>query len=30
MLVWACMDNGRKQNSQKSTMYKFGNNESER
>ena len=30
MLVWACTENGRKQNSQQSSMYKFGNKESER
>ena len=29
-LVWACTENGRKQNSQKSIIYEFGNNEAER
>jgi len=27
---WACTENGRKQNSQKSTIYEFGNNKIER
>jgi len=26
MMVWACVENGRKQNSQKSIIYEFGNN----
>jgi hypothetical protein len=30
MLVWACTENGRKQNSQKGSIYEFGNNEAER
>jgi hypothetical protein len=25
MLLWACTENGRKQNSQKSIIYEFGN-----
>ena len=29
-LVWACTENGRKQNSQKSFKYEFGNNKAER
>ena len=29
MLVWACSENGRKQNSQKSIKYEFGNNRAE-
>ena len=29
-LVWACTENGRKQNSQKSTIYEFGNKTIER
>jgi hypothetical protein len=29
-LVWACIENGRKQNSQKSIIYEFGNNKAER
>jgi hypothetical protein len=30
MLVWACMENGRKQNSQKSIIFEFGSNKAER
>ena len=30
MLVWACTENGRKQNSQKDIIYEFENNKSER
>jgi len=30
LLVWACTENGRKQNSQKSIIYEFGNNKIER
>jgi len=30
MLVWASTKNGRKQNSQTSTIYEFGNNKAER
>ena len=30
MLFWACKENGRKYNSQKSIMYEFGNNKAER
>ena len=30
MLVWACTKNGRKQNSQRSITYEFGNNKAER
>jgi len=30
MLVWTCTENGRKQNSQKSIIYEFGNNKAER
>jgi len=30
MLVWACTENGRKQNSQKGIIYEFGNNKNER
>ena len=29
MLVWACTENGRKQNSQKGIIYEFGNNKIE-
>jgi len=29
-LVWACTENGRKQNPQKSIIYEFGNDEAER
>ena len=29
MLVWACTDNGRKQNSQKGIIYESGNNKIE-
>ena len=29
-LVWACTENGGKENSQKSIVYEFGNNEAER
>jgi len=29
-LVWACTENGRKQNSQKSIIYEFGINKTER
>ena len=29
MLVWACRENGRKQNSQTSIIYEFGNNKIE-
>ena len=29
-LVWACTQNGRKQNSQKGIMYEFGNKKIER
>jgi len=30
MLVWACTEKGRKQNSQKGIIYEFGNNKTER
>jgi len=30
MLVWACTENGRKQNPQKGIMYEFWNNKIER
>ena len=30
MLVWACTENGRKKTSQKSIIYEFGNNKTER
>ena len=30
MLVWACTENGRKQNFQKSIIYEFGNNKADR
>jgi hypothetical protein len=30
MVVQACAENGRKQNSQKSIIYEFGNNMTER
>ena len=29
-LVWASTENGRKQNSQKSILYEFGNNKAEK
>jgi hypothetical protein len=29
-LVWTCTEKGRKQNFQKSIIYEFGNNKSER
>jgi hypothetical protein len=29
-LVWACTENGRKYNSQKSIVYEFGNDEADR
>ena len=29
-LVWTCTENGKKQNSQKSIIYEFGNNKIER
>jgi hypothetical protein len=30
LLVWACTENRRKQNYQKSIIYEFGNNKAER
>ena len=30
MLVWACTEYGRKQNSKKSIIYEFGNKKAER
>ena len=30
MLVWACTENGKKQNSLKDIIYEFGNNKTER
>jgi hypothetical protein len=30
MVVWACTENGRKLNSQKSIIYEFENNKTER
>ena len=30
MLVWACIENGRKWNSQKGIIYEFGNNKIEK
>jgi hypothetical protein len=30
MLVWACTENGRKQNSQNSNVYEFGNKKTKR
>ena len=29
-LIWACIEDGRKQNSHKSIIYEFGNSEDER